>query len=118
MRIINGEFEVYETGTISSPDMSDTKFIVSDDPLMEIVFRISMDDSKGEGISIEVIGENTLAIVFTQPNGLSYGLSAPIKVGNLKGKPLYVSFRVSIRGDGSTNASYGLEYTFYSKEAE
>jgi len=118
MRIINGEFEVYETGTISSPDMSDTKFIVSEQPLMEIVFRISMDDSKGEGISLEVIGEHTLAIIFSQPSGLSYGLSAPIKVGNVSGKPLYVSFRVSMRGGESTQNSYGLEYTFYTKEAE
>lgn len=113
MKILTGDYEVLESGTLTCPDLSDTKFIVSKEPLMEIVARISFGEGE-PGISAEVLGENTLAVVFRKPTGLAYGPAAPIKVGHLNGRALYVSFRVSMRG---SNSSYGLEYTFYLKEA-
>ncbi|WP_147289937.1 DUF6864 domain-containing function [Crenobacter cavernae] len=113
MKIFCGEFEVYESGTLTSPDLSDTKFVISESPLMEIVFRISMGEGE-PGISLEALGESTLAMVFKKPTGIGYGPAIPVKVGNLNGRALYVSFRASMRGE---NSSYGLEYTFYLKEA-
>jgi len=114
VKIYCGEYEVYESGTLTSPDLSDTKFVISETPLMEVVFRISMDDEES-GISLEVLGENTIAMIFKKPTGIGYGPARPVKVGNLNGRALYVSFRVSMRGEKS---SYGLEYTFYLKESE
>ena len=113
MKIFCGEYEVIDSGTITSADLSDTKFIVSENPLMEIVFRLSME-GEATGIRSEVIGENSLALVFTKPKGLGYGPASPVKVGTLNGRSLYVIFRVAMRGE---NVSYSLEYTFYLKEA-
>ncbi len=79
---------------------------------MTIVFRIVMDSDE-TGIRLEVLDENTLAVVFEKPKGLGYGPASPIKVGTLEGRSLYVSFRVFMRGK---DESYGLEYTFYLKE--
>lgn len=112
MKIYCGDFEVLDSGTITSPDLSDTRFVVSEDPSMNIVFRVTMD-SEDTGIDLEVLDENTLAIVFNKPKGLGYGPAQPVKVGTLNGKLLYVSFRIAMRGN---NESYGLEYTFYLKE--
>lgn len=114
MKIYSGNLEVLASGILSSPDLSDTRFVVSEDPQMEVVFRISMKGNE-TGINIEVIDENTLALVFTKPKGLAYGPVKPVRVGLLNGRVLYVNFRVSVRGE---EESYGLEYTFYLKEAE
>ncbi|WP_407083781.1 DUF6864 domain-containing function [Photobacterium leiognathi] len=114
MRIFCGDFEVLDSGTITSPDLSDTRFLVSEEHNMTIVFRIVMECEE-TGIRLEVLDENTLAVVFERPNGLGYGPATPIKVGTLDGKALYVSFRVAMRGN---DVSYGLEYTFYLKEVE
>ncbi len=113
LKIFSGEFEVLDSGTITSADLSDTRFVVSEAPLMEVVARISMEETE-ESITLEVLGENTIAMVFRKPSKLGYGPAVPVKVGHLNGRALYVSFRVSMRG---TDSSYGLEYTFYLKEA-
>lgn len=113
MKIFSGDFEVIDSGTLISSDLSDIKFVVSEDPLMEIVVRVLMD-SEEESIKLELLNETTLAVVFRKPSKMGYGPLAPIKVGNLDGRSLYVSFRVTMRGKESN--SYGLEYTFYLKE--
>lgn len=112
MKIYCGDYEVLDSGTITSPDLSDTKFVVSEDHNMTVVFRVSMN-SEESAIRREIIGENTVAVIFDKPKGLGYGPAQPVRVGKLLGKALYVSFRVSMRGK---DESYGLEYTFYLKE--
>ncbi|HIF9422538.1 TPA: DUF6864 domain-containing function [Photobacterium damselae] len=112
MKIYCGDFEVFESGVISSPDLSDTRFVVSEEHNMTIVFRVVMDSDEA-GIRLEALDDNTLAVVFDKPSGLGYGPASPVKVGMLEGRALYVSFRVYMRGK---NESYGLEYTFYLKE--
>ncbi|MNE60371.1 hypothetical protein D3C80_1555130 [compost metagenome] len=114
MKIYNGEFEIINSGTLVSPNLGDTRFVVSEAPHMEIVFRVNMEGEKKE-IHSEMLNETTLALVFTKPSGLGYGPAYPVRVGKLNGKPLYVVFRVSLRTDDS---SYELEYTFYVKESE
>jgi len=112
MKIYHGDFEVYESGVITSSDLSDTRFVLSETPHMEIVFRISIE-GKETGIKVEALSDTTLALIFTNPSTLGFGPAQPVKVGQLHGKDLYVAFRVSMRG---LNESYGLEYTFYVKE--
>lgn len=114
MKIFCGEYEVYESGHVNSPDLSDTRFVISENPRMEIVFKIVFDNKKQE-ITGGVIEGGALAITFRNPDGLSVGPASPLKVGFLGGKEFYVSFRVTVRGD---NDSYGLEYAFYTKEAK
>jgi hypothetical protein len=114
MKIFCGGFEILESGIISSPDLSDTKFVISENPMMEIIFRVSMGEGESE-LSLDVLGDHTLALIFKNPKILGFGTSSPVKVGTLKGKNLYVSFHVNMRGN---NNSYTMYYTFYLKEAE
>lgn len=113
LKVLCGEFEVYDSGTLSSADLSDTKFIVSEDPPMTIVFRLSLTEGE-TGITAEALDESTLALIFKNPNAIGYGPARPVKVGLLNGRALYVTFRVSMRTD---DTSYSLEYTFYLKDA-
>uniref|UniRef100_UPI00403F4A2B DUF6864 domain-containing function n=1 Tax=Paraburkholderia sp. 22B1P TaxID=3080498 RepID=UPI00403F4A2B len=109
MKIFNGDFEILDSGTVASPNLSDTRFVVSEDPPMEVVFRISMSGDES-GISLEALNANTIALVFKKPSSLGFGPASPVKVGRLNGRLVYVSFSVSMRG---TNDSYSLDYTFY-----
>lgn len=112
MKIYHNDYEIHESGTLASADLSDTRFVLSEEPLMEIVCRISKEGGENM-INLEVLNENSLAIVFTNPKIPSFGPTTPIKVGHLDGKGLYVSFRVTMRGNDD---SYGLVYTFYTRE--
>lgn len=111
MKIINGEFEVLDSGRVYSPDLSDTKFVISESPEMNIVFRIILDDKK-ENVSLEVLDDNTLAVIYSNPEGLGFGTEQPIKVGLYEGKELFVSFFVTAKGN---NVSYSLDYSFFKK---
>lgn len=110
MKIYHNDFEIYKSGTVSSTDLSDIRFVLSEDPLMEIVCRVSIEGDENN-INLEVIDDNTLAIVFSNPTITEFGPSQPVRVGHLNGKSLYVSFRVTMRGN--ERESYGLDYTFY-----
>lgn len=109
MKIFAGDYEILASGALSSTDLSDIRFVVSESPLLEVVCRIN-NKSEESGIDLETLGENTIALVFNKPRGLGYGTASPVKVGRLNGRILYVGFHVNTRGD---NTSYDLNYTFY-----
>ena len=109
MKVFNGELEILSSGTIASEDLSDTRFVVSDNPLMEIVCRVSMIEEES-GISLIVLSENAIALVFKKPTSREFGPVRPAMVGHLNGRILYANFRVSMQGG---NDSYNLNYTFY-----
>lgn len=115
MKIVTSDFEVLDSGVVYCPDMGDTKFIISEDPKMEIVFRVRKTEEKKKGIELEVDNEYTLVFVFYNPSGLGYGNAAPVKVGLFKGKALYANFHIDMKGD---NQAYTLSYTFLMKEDE
>lgn len=46
MKIISSGYEVYESGVVYSPSMAETRFIVSEEPKMEVVVRIKLSDEK------------------------------------------------------------------------
>ncbi|BBM00447.1 DUF6864 domain-containing function [Microbulbifer sp. GL-2] len=112
MKIYHGDFRIIESGTLESSDLSDTRFVLSESPLLEVIFRISLE-GKESSVDLDLLNPNTLAIVFSNPDGVSFGPAEPIRIGHLNGKQLFVLFRTSLRGGTS---SYGLEYTFYTKE--
>lgn len=109
MRIHHKELEVYESGTLNSLDLSDFKFVLSEKPLMEVVCQVVIDGG-APNIKLEAISDYALALVFSNPNVFGFGPKTPVKVGSLNGRSVYVSFRITMRGD---NDSYGLDYTFY-----
>ncbi|WP_345886698.1 DUF6864 domain-containing function [Shewanella algae] len=115
MKIITSDFEVFESGVVYCPDTEDTRFIISEEPKMEIVFRVRLTDDGEKGIQLESINDYTLAFVFSNPPGLGYGNSSPIKVGHLNGRELYVSFHVDMKGK---KQAYTLTYNFMFKEVK
>ncbi|WP_373460962.1 DUF6864 domain-containing function [Cupriavidus pinatubonensis] len=109
MKIFVGNLEVYASGTIHSPDLSDARFIVSTEPQFNIIFRVVFQTEE-TGISLQLLDENSIAIVFSKPSSLGFASARPIKVGRLEGRELFVTFSVNMRGN---NDSYSLDYTFY-----
>lgn len=112
MKIVQGEFEMINSGSLYSPSLENIKFIISESPLLVIECRILQDNSKDKSINLEVIDNNTVAIIFKNPEGLGYGISKPVLVANYKGKELYVTFHISMKENKS---SFLLEYSFYVK---
>ncbi|EMN7258022.1 hypothetical protein WB876_004394 [Vibrio vulnificus] len=113
MKIVNDGFEVYESGSLLTTNMKDTKFTLSDEPKLDVVFRIRMDKEKDVFISGELDNNHTFAVVFTNPPKGGYSHASPQKLGYLEGKELYVTFHVEIMGD---YAGYNLTYSFFLKE--
>ena len=112
MKILNDDYEIFTSGTLYSPSFSDTRFILSETPPMEVVFRVVKSKNK-TAIRLEALNDSTLAVVFENPIGLGYGLVRPIKVGHLNGKELYVAFSMNSKGP---DEGYDLFYTFSMKE--
>ena len=114
MRIISGNFEIYESGALYSPDLSDTKFVMSEEPEMNVIFRIVLNQEESQ-MTLEGVDDNSIAVIYTNPKASGAGSGTPVKVGFINGKELYVAFFVTVK---SNNESYHLDYTFFLKEAK
>jgi len=115
VKIVSGEYEVFDSGNLYVYGIQETKFIISEKPKMEIVFRPVFDDSGERKITLEAINDYTLAFIFSNPSGLGYGNGSPVKVGHLNGKELYANFHINIKGN---DEAYDLRYTFLLKEVK
>jgi hypothetical protein len=112
MKITCGDYEVFESGILDCPDLSDTKFIISNTPLMVVIVRVTMIDGESS-MRLEVLDDSTIAIVCNRPVSMGYGPAKPVKVGFLEGRALYLGFRLNMK---DTDTSYQLSYTFYLKD--
>ena len=112
---MNGDHEVFASGSVYSSSIDESRFIISETPNMEVVFRLVFDNEAESNISLESVNDYTVAFIFTNPKGLGYGNSSPIRIGHLNGKEFYASFNVNMKG---TNSAYDLKYTFLLKEIE
>lgn len=113
MKILNDGFEVHESGSLCIANMKDTKFVLSEEPPLDVIFRVILDKDKDVIINGELENEHTIAIQFINPPHGGYSHASPQKIGHLLGKELYVTFHVEIMGDYK---GYNLTYTFYLKE--
>lgn len=112
MKIENNGFEVLNSGSIYSASFNETKFILSEEPKLSVVFKIELPEGD-KGIVTRVINDHTLAVVFLNPPAGGYGNADVIKIGHINGKELYSSFHVETMGE---NRGYNLTYTFLTKE--
>lgn len=112
MKILNGDFEILSSGVVSSPNLADTTFIVSENPRLDVVFRVLMSGN-APSIGIEKINETAVMLTFNNPDAMGFGPANPAKVGHLNGRPLFVHFAVNMRGTAGSKDSYSLLYTFY-----
>ena len=112
MKIENNGFDVFESGTIYSPNFEETKFTLSETPELAVIFRVELPEGD-KGIETRVINEHTLAFVFLNPPKGGYGNADAYRIGHINGKELYACFHVEIMGE---NQGYNLTYTFLTKE--
>lgn len=109
MKTFIGDFEVLGSGTISSFGLQDIRFVMHEDPLVNVLCRVVPDASESS-LDLKVLSPDTIAMIFSNPGSVDLAPAEPVKVGFLDGRYLHASFRVSMR-DG--NSSYILSYTFY-----
>jgi hypothetical protein len=94
MRITSGNYEVFDTGTVISFEQEPVTFHLAPDLLIRISFR---DDSENKENRLEFnpISNNELEILLINfNNSLGTGNTAPLQVGTLNNRRLYLNFRV------------------------
>jgi len=112
MKIINNGFEVLHTGALYCFGLNETRFVLSEDPPLEVIFRIQQNDSES-GVKLVGVNDHTIAVVFENPAGLGYGMVEPARIGHFNGKELYVVFSMNMKNE---DRGYDLFYTFSVKE--
>lgn len=112
---MTGNYEVFSSGSLYSYGTDESRFIISENPNMEVVVRLAFDEKSDTQITLEAVNDYTIAFVFTNPKGLGYGNASPIRVGHLNGKEFYANFHLNMKGN---NDAYDLKYTFLLKEVE
>ena len=113
MKIKCGEYDVHDSGVVSSFEQSPITFEFADDFFLKFSFRSDGLDSKPRfeyGTCTETTLEIDL-INFDQSNGA--GTTKPIRLGVLNKRELYTNFWVDVRS-GTSNRQ--MTYTFYLKE--
>jgi hypothetical protein len=111
MKITNDIYEVYESGTVISFGEIPTKFHVAEDFIINFVFKKDLENPtpKVSFTSINNIEGNLILLNFT--NNLGEGTGAPIKMGSLNNRSVYLNFRVYTLGEDVGNKT--IHYTFY-----
>ena len=116
IKIETNGYEVLESGTVYSPGLGDTTFTLSEAPRMEVVVRVEQDNKKSDKkIRLEAINDYTLAFIFTNPSGISWGNASPAKIGHLNGKEVYATFNLGMMGN-KVGSAIDISYTFLLKE--
>lgn len=108
VKILSGCNEVIESGTIQSNGLQDISFLLSEKPRMEIIVRVVFN-GKEPNIRFEGSPAGKITFFFENPTGINYGFSTPLKIGDLRNRDLFISFRLNVYGE---NSSYELNYTF------
>lgn len=114
MKIFTGDFEIYSSGEIFSDGLNPIKFSLLENPKFDVVFQVEFNGGSAS-VEYKVTGDGEITFVFYNPESLGFGLAAPIKIGFLESRELFVSFSTSMRG---TKDSFSLNYTFYLKVAK
>jgi hypothetical protein len=104
--------KVFDSGVVSSFDMSDLEFILMEKPYMCVILHIEGDTKEDEALIETQVTENEkLKVSVKNPHvNLNFGPGEPIRIGHIEGKPLYFTFRVDVFGDYT---SYQTSYTFF-----
>ncbi|HDM8193636.1 TPA: hypothetical protein P0E30_005101 [Vibrio harveyi] len=111
MKIVLSGYDVYESGSVFSPNLNETRFILSEEPKLELAFRIERNGESEHFIRSKLENDYTVVITFENPPR-SYSHASPQKIGYLDGRELYVLFHTEIMGD---YAAYNLTYTLLLK---
>lgn len=113
MKIYAGALELIHSGTVQSDGLEPVKFNLAEDPVMQLVVKVKFD-GKNAAVKNEVVSDHEMHVIFENPEGVSYGHSKPVAIGNLDDRHLFMALRISTFGD---NTSYTVHYNFYLGEA-
>lgn len=113
MKIKISEFEVYESGSVISPNGRPIEFFFPNFSV-EIVFETT-EDTKDIAINFEIAEKKLIVRLRNFSNSLGTENLGPINVGTLEGKDLFLQFRVYAMDNGHNKL---FHYTWLTKEKE
>ncbi len=113
MRVTTGALEVLESGVVDSAGMSDVDCLVAETPRLWTSFRVRRAEVEAPLLGWHVEDGERLVITLNNPQPNS-GPAEPLLIGRLQGRPLHISFRVTVFGDYQ---SFQVSYTFYLGQA-
>jgi hypothetical protein len=114
MKIISVNYEILDSGWVSSVDLNDIEFHLSETSKMLLKIGIETDKTIDDSpLNINLESENTLRIIITNLDKiLNVGPPEPIAIGNFNGRRLSLSFRLNVFRNIGNIKSFGLTYSF------
>ncbi len=110
MKIKSGSYEVFDTGTVISFKQEPVTFQLAADLQVRLAFRDDIDN-KDHSLEFKPISSQELEIhLINFNNSLGTGNTAPLLVGTLNNKRLYLNIRVHTL-DVKTNKT--IHYSWY-----
>ena len=95
MKIKSGIMEIYDSGTVISFEQESVTFYLADDLQISLVFREDTANKDEHSLEFNQISNNNLEILLINfNNSLGTGNTAPLLVGTLNNKQLFLNFRV------------------------
>lgn len=95
MKITSGNYEVFDTGTVISFEQEPVTFNLAADLKIRLAFRDDTEKKDDHRIEFNQASNRELEIILVNfNNSLGSGNTAPIEVGTLNNKKLYLNFRV------------------------
>lgn len=92
-----GEFEVFDSGCVTSLTGRDVIFTIDQD--VRITLHFETDKNMPQGINSTFKGNNLTINFVNFNNTLGTELTNPIKIGSINGRDLYCHFRVMCMTD-------------------
>jgi len=108
IKISTGNYDVIDSGTVINIVNETIEFVISD---LTYVIEFRNDSEKANNpVEKEVINNRSLRLVFyNYNNSLGTGNLNPVAIGTIKGRRLFISYRVYALSDNSGKA---FHYTF------
>jgi hypothetical protein len=95
MKITSGNYEVFNSGTVISFEQEPITFQLATDLKIRLAFRDEMEKKEEHRLEFNPISKNELEITLVNfNNSLGTGNTAPLLMGTLNNKKLYLNFRV------------------------
>jgi len=95
MKITSGNYEVFNSGTVISFEQEPVTFQLAADLKIRLAFRDEMEKKEEHRLEFNPISKNELEITLVNfNNSLGTGNTAPLLMGTLNNKKLYLNFRV------------------------
>jgi len=109
--IKSGDLDILAAGSVlAAPDEGITFNL--DDLTIRILFKD--DDSNSHRLDNEIVGEKELEIyAYNFNNSLGTGTSAPLPIGTIGKRELFLAFWAYLQGNKKPSAVRSVTYTFY-----